>query len=209
MKKNFSKKIGKFGKVCLVVFGLAYLTGCASYNASTLTNLSPDHFMNSTPKAEGIGIAAKAFSKVDCKMYLDRDVISKGYQPVQLFIQNNTEKSYSFALSRIGLPHASPEEVAEKVHTSTVGRATAYGVGSLFLWPLAIPAVVDGVKSSQANKALDNDFNTKVAKDQNLNPHSYMNSLIFVPVTGFSNNFTVTLIDLETNKPVILTVSAT
>ncbi|NGX48088.1 MAG: hypothetical protein K1000chlam3_01477 [Chlamydiae bacterium] len=201
--KNFLKFFS------LVVCLSFLLTGCASYNASALTNLSPDLIMNSSSKSSDLGIAAKAFSKADCKRYLDRDVMSKGYQPVQLFIQNNTEKSFSFALNRISLPHAGPEEVAEKVHTSTAGRAAGYGAGSLVFWPLLVPAVVESIKSSQANEALDNDFFTKSAKDQVLQPYSYINTLIFVPSSGYTNSFTVSLIDLETNKPVILSASAT
>jgi hypothetical protein len=195
-------------KTFLVATCLCFLAGCANYSASALTNLNPDFILNSSSQPSNLKAAAKAFSKADCKKYLDRDVMSKGYQPVQLFIQNNTKKSYSFALNRISLPHARPEEVAEKVHTSTVGRAAGYGVGALLLWPLAIPAVVDGIKSSQANEALDNDFSAKAARDQVLQPRSYLNTLIFVPSSGYTSSFTVSLIDIETNQPVILPVSA-
>ena len=206
MRKIFPKSVKECAKILPIIFCLVYLTGCASYNATALSNLSPDLFRNSSSKS--IGVAAKTFTRADCKRYLDRDVISKGYQPVQLFIQNNTEKNFSFSLNRISLPHATPEEVAEKVHTSTVGRAAGYGAGALFLWPLAIPAIVDGVKSSQANEALDNDFYSKAAKDQTLMPHAYINTLIFVPVRDFHSSFSVVLIDQESNTPVVLNAFA-
>lgn len=208
MIKILSKNLFKFCKILPLILGIFYLSGCATYTASALSNLSADLFMNSIPKSGDIGVAARPFTKADCRRYLDRDVISEGYQPVQIFLQNNTEKKFSFSLSRINLPHASPEEVAEKVHTSTVGRAVGYGAGALLLWPLAIPAIIDGVMSYQANKALDNDFYSKAAKDQTLNPHSYINTLIFVPSSCYTNNFSIILIDQETNKPVVLNVSA-
>ena len=160
--------------------------------------------MMQTPYVNGetILISAKAFNKSDCKKYLDRDVLKKGYQPVQLYIQNNSDKSYLFSLNRVSLSCARPEEVAEKVHTSTVGRAAGYGAAAWFTCGLlAIPAVVDGVKSSQANEALDNDFSAKTARDQTILPHSHLNKLIFVPVNEYQQMFSITLIEQESNKP--------
>ena len=184
---------------------LALLAGCASYSASPLGSLS--HEMVQT-RQNDIVVLAKTFNKSDCNRYLDRDVIAEGYLPIQLFIQNNTDSKYSFSLSRVSLSCARPEEVAEKVHTSTVGRATGYGVGALFLWPLAIPAVVDGVKSAKANDSLDSDFSAKAAVDQTLQPHSYMNKLLFIPKSEYRSNFTVTLVDQESGKAKEIEVSA-
>ena len=172
---------------------LALLCGCASYNAASLNTLSTD-IVKSSDSNDNLMVVAKAFDKRDCKTYLDRDVIGKGYQPVQLLIQNDSAKNYSFSLSGISLTCARPEEVARKVHTSTVGRAVGYGAASLIfwplaipavvgitasyvatsliIWPLAIPAIVDGVKSSNANEALDKDFLAKTARDQLLHAHN-------------------------------------
>ncbi len=189
---------------------LVLLSGCASYSASPLNSLASEIVISQTPNGMGsndVFVGAKKFNIANCKKYLDRDVISEGYQPVQLFIQNNSEKDYAFTLNRISLSSATPEEVAEKVHTSTVGRATGYGVGALFFWPLAIPAVVDGVKSAQANDALDNDFAAKVARDQVIFRHSHFNKLLFVHVNEYQSTFTVTLIDQKTNEPKKLNVS--
>ncbi len=127
---------------------------------------------------------------------------------MQLFIQNNTNKNLLFSLNRVSLPLARPEEVAKKVHTSTVGRAAGYGAASLLLWPLIIPAIVDGIQSAQANHSLDNDFYSKGAKDQAVHPHSHINTLLFVPISGYSNHFTITLIDCETHNPISLNVCA-
>lgn len=149
------------------------------------------------------------FNKSDCKKYLDRDVISEGYQPVQLFIQNGSDKDYVFSLSRVSLPTARAEEVAEKAHTSTAGRATGYGVAAVFLWPLAIPAIIDGVKSSNANEALDNDFSAKAAHDQIISHHSHFNKILFVPVNEYQPTFTITLVEQNSNvlKTLNITVS--
>jgi hypothetical protein len=182
---------------------LIFLSSCASYHAASLNTLSSDVVHSNSWDQSDIVVVAKAFNKGDCKRYLDRDVIAEGYQPVQLYIENNSDKNYIFSLSRVSLPCAAPEEVAEKVHTSTVGRATGYGVGALFLWPLAIPAIVDGVKSSQANDALDIDFSSKAARDQIIQSHSYFNKLLFVPTNEYQPSFNLTLMDQKSNKKTI------
>lgn len=189
---------------CKILFpslALLALTGCASYNATPLRSLASDSVISSSTTAKkDVVVVAKAFNKADCMRYLDRDVIAEGYQPVQLYIENNSNKDYVFSLSRINLSCARSEEVAEKVHTSTVGRAVGYGVGGLFLWPLFIPAVVDGIKSSEANLALDNDFSSKTANDQIISSHSYFNKVLFVPVNEFKPNFRIALTEKESKE---------
>lgn len=177
---------------------LTLMASCASYTASPLTNLSSDVVLL---QSADVVVGAKAFSKADCKRFLDRDVIAEGYQPVQLSIQNNTDKEYFFALDRVGLSLARSEEVAEKVHTSTVGRVTGYSIGALFLWPFVIPAIVDGIKSSNANEALDSDFFAKTARDQIIFRRSNFNKLLFVPINEYQSTFPLTLIEHESNEP--------
>ncbi len=183
------------------------LAGCASYESQPLSNLTLET-VPAAEKKEDIVAVAKTFDKSECKRYLDRDVIAEGYQPVQLFIQNNSDKNYLFSLNRMSLPFARSEEVADKVHTSTVGRAVGYGAAALILWPFAIPAVVDGVKSAQANDNLDIDFSAKTARDQTIAPHSYMNKIVFVPRGQYQQQFTVTLMDQATNEPKVLNITA-
>src|SRR5690349_14684883 len=127
---------------------LIFLTGCASYRAASLDPIYSNSASQPAPSS-GIVVTAKAFDSSDCKRYLDRNVLREGYQPVQLYIQNNSSKSYIFSLNRFSLPFARPEQVASTVHTSTMGRALGYGIpGVLVAWPLIIPAVVDAMRSS-------------------------------------------------------------
>lgn len=190
-----------------IVLSIFIFTGCASYNAVSLGSLSSE--ILTTHSSENVMLASKVFTKADCKKYLDRNVIRKGYQPIQIYIQNNSNKSYIFSPNRVSLPCARAEEVAEKVHTSTAGRATGYGAAAFFTCGLfAIPAIVDGVKSSNANDALNNDYACKIAKEQMLFPHSHLNMLIFVPTESYKDSFSVILIDQKTQKPKILNTTA-
>jgi hypothetical protein len=185
------------------------LTGCASYRTVPLDQLSSEALLESSNMKtdKNVLVTAKAFDKLDCKRYLDRDVIAKGYQPVQLYIENHSDKNYLFSLDHISLPHARPEEVARTVHTSTVGRILAYGIPGLFLWPFVIPAVVDGLKSSESNDTLDMDFYSKTAATRMINAGTNFNKLIFVPNRGYQPHFNITLIEQESKTAATIPVS--
>ncbi|MDN3509318.1 MAG: hypothetical protein P0S93_04820 [Candidatus Neptunochlamydia sp.] len=185
---------------------VALFTGCASYQANSLSALDPGYVRNYS-EIQGMEIGCKAYSVDDCFTYLDRNVIAKGYQPIQLTFRNNLDKHYSFSTRDVNLPCANSELVARTVHTSTVGRVAGYSVGGLFLWPLFIPAFVDGIKSSNANRALDADFDQKARGNVLIGPHSYSRTLIFVPKAHYSPVFDISLLDEESGKHQVISLS--
>lgn len=188
-----------FGKTILVfTISLSLLfTGCASYNASSLSALDPQ-FVKEPEEIEGFSIGCKAFTGADCQTYLDRDVIRRGYLPIQLTFNNQTDKFYLFSTQGINLRCVNPEVVADMVHTSTIGRVTGYTIGAIFFTPLIIPAIVDGIKSSKANKLLDVDFREKAQETFVIAPKSYNKTLFFVPKKDFKPYFDLTLVEQET-----------
>ncbi len=186
----------------LVTTSLLFISGCANYQAKPLARLVIP--ANPHNKEQKVTLSYRVFSKRDCQHYLDRDVIAKGYQPVHITICNNTNRVYNLCLDNFSIPCIDNQIVAEKVHTSTVKRAASYGVGALFFFPLIIPAVVDGVGSSQANQQLDADFEHKALANQIINPFTTVNGLIFVPTKDFTHNFTIALADVSNNERVVL-----
>ena len=195
--KDILNRLTSSAVICLLLAA----TGCAKYQATSLVPLHAEF----TPYAQtqsDVAIAAKALNKSECKRYLGRDVIKKGYQPVQITIDNRSKKHWVFSRQGVSLPCAPADEVAKLVHTSTAGRATAYGVGGLIFWPLLIPAVLDGCGSAAANDQLDADFDAKAARDEILQPYAQVNTILFVPRSAYREDFTITLIDRETQEPV-------
>lgn len=190
-------------KVCLILGAVVALTGCASYQSSPLAALDPK-YIKQCEQVKGLSIGAKAYDETDCYIFLDRDVIEKGYQPIQLTFQNTTDRHYLFSTNEVSLPCVNFEEVAKTVHTSTLGRAAGYSAGGLIflklLWPLFIPAVVDGIKSSNANQALDRDYYDKAKEHLVITPNSFVKTLIFVPRSHFAPVFDITLLEEETRE---------
>ena len=80
-----------------------------------------------------------------------------------------------------------------------------YGVAGLFIWPLLVPAVVDGVGSSKANQRLDTDYAAKAVSERVIQPFATLDGLVFVPMSSYSNSFSITIIDKETKEGITFT----
>lgn len=182
---------------------LLFLAGCAKYNAIPLQRIEGKSAKSAKKK---VSLAYHVFNKADCKKYLDRDVLKKGYQPLQITIVNNTDATYTISSESLSLPTASADVVAQKVHTSTAGRAAGYGAAAVLTFGLfAIPAIVDGIGSAESNKQLDTDFSSKAFRlDGVLKPHSVLNGVVFVARESFSEDFTFTLKNAKTEQPLVL-----
>lgn len=192
----------RIGFLYLITSMILLASGCAKYEAKPLKRLVT---LASNTKEPSITLVHKVLDQTECKKYLDRDVISQGYQPVQITLANNSDRHLEFSKDNISIPHAPADEVAPKVHTSTVGRAVGYGIAGIVFLPMLIPAVIDGVGSARANDQLDKDFAKKELEDQAVKPFSTINGLVFVPEEDFNHNFAVTLFDAKSHEKFILT----
>lgn len=161
-----------------------------------------------TTQEQAISFEYHVLDIEECETYLDRDVISEGYQPIHLTITNNSNKYLNLSLDDFSLLCISPSTVAKSVHTSTAGRVAGYTVAGILTFGLfLIPAVVDGVGSSKANKKLDADFENKSIKDRVIAPHRTVNGLIFTPKEGFDEDFSFVLVGQEGKERFILSSS--
>lgn len=193
---------------CIALIGLA---GCAHYRAKPLRSL----MATPKPQESSIALAYKVFDANDCKRYLDRNTIAKGYQPIQIAFTNNTKHLFTILPNSINLPCAPAQEVAERTHTNTVGRAVGYGVASFVCLPLIVPAIafgasaiVDGTGSAKSNERLDMDFSQKSLRTQIVKPYTTVNGLIFVSCDDFNENFTLTVVDQTTSESFQLSPTA-
>lgn len=190
----------------LTLSTMIVMTGCASYRASTLsmlpdTTLSEESGMGSKQNSN-VTISWKAFDTHDCQTYLGRDVLSEGYIPVQLTIRNNSTDPMYLSPNNFNHPLSSVDQVASTVHTNTSGRVLAWGLPGLFFTPLFIPAFVDGIKSKNANEALDADYTAKALSEQTIQPHSSFNGVVFIPKERAGQTMEMFLVNLTTNKKV-------
>ncbi len=190
---------------CIMLVGLA---GCAKYKAHPLRPIAaPEQLAD-----QSVSFSYRMLSTSECMKYLGRDTIAKGYQPIHVTITNNTDRYFNLSLNSFNCHCIDPQEVSQAMHTNTTGRAVGYGVPGVLLFPvLIIPAIVDGVGSSKANKKLDADYDRKALYTQTIQPYTTINGLIFISTEEHSRHMAVTIVDaasmqnyvLSRTKPVV------
>src|SRR2546423_1022442 len=103
---NFTKKFLLF----FSFIGFYGLTFSISYNAKPLCDLATE----AISQDNSISFAYRIFNKKDCIKYLDRDVIKKGYQPIQITLANNTNRYLKISRKNFSLATVSIDEVASQ-----------------------------------------------------------------------------------------------
>lgn len=176
--------------------------GCAKHQAFPLEPIKTE-FHPSTIHVDNVSVSMEVLDKAKCQHVFNKSIFAEGYQPVQFTVANGPNRYLELRRSEISLPSADPQSVAEKCHFSTAGRATAYGVAGLFIWPLLIPAVVDGVGSAKANGQMDIDFASKALSDDVISPYAQKNGVLFVPRQEMSASCTVRLLDKEKRESLL------
>jgi len=175
------------------------LSGCASYRAGRLPSIDVSSFQN-VAEQEGLKVAVKFFDARETKQIFGVKKVYQKYQPVYIAIDNRTACTYGFKKRTLNKPTVPAEEVAETCGFSTAGRATAYGVAGVFIWPLLIPAVVDGVGSSQANQRMQDDFMYKEIKDERIVPNGLLNGVVFLDRMKDGEELAIRLQNVDTNE---------
>lgn len=185
--------------IVLLLFVSFALQGCATYRGGRLP--SNDVFSYADrQEQEGVYVVAHFLDERESKQIFQFNLIQRDVQPVFLIIDNRSPHAIQFKKANINKSVMSADEVADKCKFSTVGRATGYGVAGLFLWPLLIPAVVDGVGSAQANRRIEDDYLFKEIKDERILPNGLLNGIVFIPRTKEGEDFTIRLNNIDRNK---------
>lgn len=169
----------------------------ARYQAQPLCRLkSPE-----TQKSSQLSFNYLIFDKNDCKKYLGRkQIIDRGYQPIQIQIINNTCHSLQFSPENVSLPCISFHDVIEDVRFNTGLRLCLWGVGTLVIFFLIVPFVLDAIESPKANELLDADYQCKTVGTQVIEPQSTLEGILFVPSEQFNGDFSFFLTNKSGNQ---------
>jgi hypothetical protein len=172
------------------------LTGWDSYRASSLPMEIPSFISNQ------VIVVAKAYTKEECKANLHRDLLDRGYRPIQVTVQNNTSRFYSFSEESVSLRCTHPRHVALKVSARAIPRAIGYRVASFLFWPFMIPSTIDSIRTYKAHKDMKKDFTAKGVKEKEeiILPYSTVTRILFIKDKDFQEDFTVSLMDFKTDE---------
>lgn len=159
--------------------------------------------MQMTPLQDtGVIVEAKAYSGIESQKYLHRNLPSRGYQPIQISIQNNTPQTFALCSQSIDLPLTSEKQIAKGVFIEGIPRSIGFKIASLFFWPLMIPGTIDTMVTMKCHQKLKRNLTTKSVKDYQeiILAYSTVNRIIFVKAEDCQPHFHVSLVDQETWK---------
>ena len=197
IKKKTKKKLLIAGTA---LFGLFFLAShFEHYRAAPIVAARDVAALTFIPEGDGLKLTAKAYTVDESIANLDRNVLKKGYQPVQITIQNNSPTVYQMGAESLSLPTTDSDKVAWKFTQDAIPRGVALKIASIFFWPLSIASTIDGVKTFKTYKHLKKDFKAKTLdKSEVVAPYSTITRIIFVPKDKFESDFSVTLQNQET-----------
>jgi hypothetical protein len=194
--------ISRIGVGCL---SLVFIAGCAKYTPHPLQ--APGHVI--PQEKNNVEIAAAPLTEFDCKNVFSRRILAKGYQPIQLMIKNKSRFTYILDSANIDMQIEPSERVAKQLHLNTEKRVISWLIPAIFIWPFIIPAMIEGLKSSQANKDLNHDFDIRTLGDDSriyINPGCVMNKVMFVNQENYRQSFDLYLFSKEQDELLRFTV---
>lgn len=198
---NFKKSIIILASL-IAVFGL--FTPWSNYKSSKWPTIATLNAEDTFLRSDTLHIVAKAYTPEESKKYLRKDLVSKGYQPVQITIQNNSANEFSLSSGSVDLPTAEPSKIASKMMHSAIPRSLALRAASLVFWPFIFPSTIDSLVTLKNYKLLKHDLQSKLVKKEVVAPYSIYNRVVFVPVSEFKGSFDVTLIELNSLCPKVV-----
>lgn len=174
------------------------LIGCAKYTPHPLQRT-----VGKAQEQHGVKMSAMLLTEQDCRYYFSRRVLEKGYQPIQLCIQNNSASSYMFDAARLNIQVKDRDVVVKALQLDTAKRVAPYAITGLFMGIFLIPAIVEGVKSSRANKELSEDFANRVISSNSrivIAPYSTCNKVMFVRADEMNHELMVELVNRKVKE---------
>jgi len=150
-----------------------------------------------------ISLKYKVYTLDEVKKFFRTNLIKKGFLPVFISIQNDSDLEVHFSPDQMNVPHASAKKISKLAHKSFIGKMLAYNIASFFFMPISIIGTVDGIRHWQANRTIDKIYAAREAVEQWISPHETYRGVIFIPLKQLKerlNNLTVTLTDLESKE---------
>jgi hypothetical protein len=166
------------------------------YHFSSLPALA----METLPFVEAnkdLRLSAKPYNPEESKLFLKRDLLSRGYQPVQITIENNSPSAYQLSLDEMKQKQVSPRELAMKVLQGSIPRAIGLKIASLIFWPFAIPSTIDSLRSIHTYNDLKKDYTAKQLKDETIAAYSTQHRILFLNKHDLKDPLTLILKDNE------------
>ena len=189
----------------LLYTGILCLSGCGYYRPQSVLT-PPTEGQDQTIKE--VLVRTKLLRDFECSYYFDNRLVSRNIQPIQLYLQNDSDLYYVLNAADISLPLLGKRDVGSVLYKNVIGRSLVWLTGTIaFLWQLFLPILfLDTLFCLQANKEISNDISSICINPKQklvIAPHSRMHKVLFVPLEKFHHHLTIILKEQEKGAELI------
>lgn len=130
----------------------------------------------------------------ECKECLNaKNLIKKGYQPIQITVTNNSDKTISISSENFSLPCVSADEVTEVLYQSRRKQSRNLGIAGIFCgWTLMVPSIVRSYGADDYHSEMHKSLTEKSLQAAVL-PGATASGLVFVKRKDFRSDFSLSL----------------
>lgn len=184
--------------------------GCASFKPEPMPFVNPENYPHKTSK-EGIEVRMSQYSGEEIKKYFAADLAKKEVWPFRLSIKNNSSKSYLFTKGYVQ-PNQIPSHRASREGKRSAGWR--FGTGLLFFItffgiPIAIPLFVGGFQALSANNYMSKSYKEWEIQDVKLDAGKEIDGVVFFQKTTAPREFTISLLEADTNQKLEIPITIT
>ncbi len=191
---------------CLLVCSFFTLSSWNFYkpltHSSSLLDLSLER------KAKGVLISAEKYTKEKSESHFSSNLLSLGYIPIEITIQNQSPSAYVISRASTALPSATAKEVAWSFRKKSIPAAVGLQIASFFLWPFSIPSAAHSLHNYKSNKNLKKELNAKTLKEEEeiVPPYSSVKRVIYLKEKEAPESFSFSLEEADSRDLTVIPV---
>lgn len=153
-------------------------------------------------KISDVLVRIKVLRDFECAHYFDNRLVSQGLQPIQMYIQNDTDHFYILDGSNISVPLVGKRGVGAYLYKNTYARSAIWLFGTVALaWQLFLPVfLIDTVGCVQANKHIRSDIESICINPKEklvIPPHTRIHKVLFVDQDDYHHHIEIRLQEQE------------
>lgn len=192
----------RFFKIFLfLVCCFSLITSFSQFQNTTLSKIQWSEWRWFEHEKDDLSVSFRVYSRNECKELLSKDLVSRGYQPIQIDIVNPTHHEYEISPTDVSLPSEKPSKMALKVMKSAIPRSILFKIAGLVFWPVNIVGIVDSLNAFTSYDEMRADWHSMSIKpNEKVPPFSTIHRVVFVPEGHLTDNFTIQLKNVKSGE---------